>query len=336
MAVSVGSFPKVTILTGAGFSKNWRGLLSADFFSRLIGPQSARAYPKIRALLLQNPNFEVVLHTVRTQGFPPCEVKKFEEAILDVYLDHDSAIRRAIFTGPSDVNIYGVRKFLSRFFRAGTGYLFTLNQDLLLERKFCPVHAPSPTLPGVSKHENWFTSVFDNEYRDSLPPDYQRSVPAASVIPKTDWPPKLSGQFNYIKLHGSFDWRDPVVDSKLLVIGGGKAQAIAASPLLQWYSDVFREVCLSGDVKLLVSGYSFSDENINGIIADGVKNAGLGVFIHDTLSDVDMQQRLSAARYGPEIWSGLIGYLGCELLDIFPGTQDRTSELEAIEQALFS
>ncbi|MGH9823202.1 MAG: SIR2 family protein, partial [Blastocatellia bacterium] len=147
--------------------------------------------------------------------------------------------------------------------------------------------------------------------------------------------PRLTGQFNYIKLHGSFDWRDPA-GKTLLVAGGGKLESILESPLLNWYRDVFCTVCSAGNVRLFISGYGFGDEHINEVIGSAVKQAALGVFIHNTLPSREMQSRLASLPHGPDIWSGLIGYSSRSMFDIFPGTQEKTQELESIEESFFS
>jgi len=88
-------------------------------------------------------------------------------------------------------------------------------------------------------------------------------------------------------------------------------------------------------VRILVSGYSFHDEHINEILADGVKNAGLGIFIHNTIAAAEMKKNLSGLPYGPDIWSGLIGYSMRPLIEVFPGSPQQTQERITIEQALF-
>ena len=337
--MEIGDSSKRVLLTGAGFSRNWDGLLASEFFNRLISHENINSSDNLRALLLQETNFEAALHKAKTQGLSASEVRLFEQAILDVYIDHDQAIRRTGFHGETDINIYGVQGFISRFYGGGdTGYIFTLNQDLLLERKYYNYtigsrNAPRPTLPGIPPHRDWFQTHMTDSY-SGLPPDYTRTVLSASVVPDSDWPPKLKGQFNYIKLHGSFDWRDPS-GNNLLVIGGGKVSAIASSPILKWYSDVFRAVCSAGDVRLFISGYGFADEHINETIAAGVKGAKLRIFIHNTIPSASMQTSLASMPYGKDIWPGLIGYSNRPLIEIFPGNQRRTQEIENIERVFF-
>ena len=70
---------------------------------------------------------------------------------------------------------------------------------------------------------------------------------------------RLRGGFNVIKLHGSFNWR--TADGRnAMIIGAGKGDKIARSPLLSWYFDIFRQVLSAGDVRLLIVGYGLGDE----------------------------------------------------------------------------
>lgn len=330
----LGDFNKCALLTGAGFSRNWNGLLASEFFGRLIGKPAIASNTALRDLLLQEINFEAALHTARTSEFPPEDVRLLENAILDIFIEHDQAISRTGFFNNQDINIYGVEAFLTKFYGKNSGYLFTLNQDLLLERKFInyttyPPSPPRPSLPGIEPHPHWFTSFFGQLDPNKLPADYIRKIDSSLLTPSS-----LKRQFNYIKLHGSFDWRDKGGD-ELLVIGGGKADTISKFPILKWYFDVFNSVCMAGEVRLFISGYGFADKHINEIIALGIKKAGLRVFIHNTMEPTVMRRHLEKMPYGEDIWSGLMGYSVRPMVEIFPGDQRHTQELESIETALF-
>ena len=330
----LGDFNKCALLTGAGFSRNWNGLLASEFFGRLIGKPAIASNTTLRNLILQEINFEAALHTAKTSKFPSEDVRLLENVILDIFIEHDQAINRTGYFNNQDINIYGVAKFLTKFYGKNSGYLFTLNQDLLLERKFInydtyPPYPPCPLLPGIEPHPQWFTSIFGELDPNKLPTDYIRNIDSALFTPSP-----LEKQFNYIKLHGSFDWRDKSGD-ELLVIGGGKADTISKFPILKWYFDVFRSVCMVGDVRLFISGYGFADEHINEILALGIKKAELKVFVHNTMEPAAMRSRLEKMPYGKDIWSGLLGYSVRPLVEIFPGDQRHTQELESIETALF-
>ena len=333
--MTLGDFRKRALLTGAGFSRNWNGFLASEFFGRLIAKSAIDSNQALKSLLLKEINFEAALHTLRTQAeTSPEDIRLLEKAILDVFIEHDRAIERTGFFNNEDINIYGVQKFLTRFYGKDSGYIFTLNQDILLERKFInyetyPPYPPRPSLPGIKPHPQWFTSTFGNLDPNGLPSDYLRNIDSDHFSP-----PSLVKKFNYIKLHGSFDWRNKS-GTELLVIGGGKADAIEMSPILKWYSEVFRSVCMDGDVRLFISGYGFADEHINEVLAMGIREARLMVIIHNTMQPEEMRKQLNKMPYGNDIWSGLLGYSFRPMVEIFPGNQNYTQELENLEDTIF-
>ncbi len=344
--MELGRFNGTALLTGAGFSANWGGLLASQFFDHLIGMPRIRSNKGLRELLLRETSFEAALFIARSNGFSAEDVSVLENAISDVFVQHDKNLQASGFRNESDINIYGVQKFLRRFHGTGgnnSGYLFTLNQDLLLEGKlYDSVNGPPPVLPGIPSRSDWFTThyrsgittlPFGSMHSYSIP-DYEHKGPTENFMLMDDSQPNLANQFNYLKLHGSFDWRSEDGSHKL-VIGGNKAESINSIPLLKWYGDVFDAVCQSGNLKLFVSGYSFADEHINAILAQGISKANLSVFIHNTTASAVMKNQLANLPYGTEIWRGLEGYSSQTLFNIFPGNQAETPELKRIVQAIF-
>src|SRR5205823_2531045 len=134
--MSIGRFHKTIMLTGAGFSRNWNGFLASEFAGRLIASELVKSNPRIRTLLLNEASFEAALFEARAQGFSPQEIADLETATVEVFKDHDRAISETGFYEPNDINICSVQKFIAAFYGKGpAGYIFTTNQDLLLERK---------------------------------------------------------------------------------------------------------------------------------------------------------------------------------------------------------
>ena len=74
------------LLTGAGFSKNWGGPLASEVLRSLIADQEIRANPSIRALLLNDKNYEVTLSQLQAnKTADPESLKVLESAILRVF-----------------------------------------------------------------------------------------------------------------------------------------------------------------------------------------------------------------------------------------------------------
>jgi hypothetical protein len=99
--------------------------------------------------------------------------------------------------------------------------------------------------------------------------------------------------------------------------GTTKSSAIEKGPLLRWYSDLFKKVLHTGDRNLLVIGYGFRDPHINAIIADGIKEHGLRLYLVTPQSPDEFYARLVPRhgevtrpidQRGEEIWNGLAGY----------------------------
>jgi SIR2-like domain len=327
----IGKFSKRVLLTGAGWSRNWGGQLASEVWSSLAGHAVVQKNERLRQLLLREPSFEVALSLCRHPPFITQDRLELEAAVLDTFVRMDHEIGRP--DHDPRINIYKVQEFLFRFWGqrndANTaGFWFTLNQDLFPERHLYNEHvagAPRGALPGlVARHgQNSFTSLvgrYDDEFVMRPIADPARQG-------------RLHGQMNVIKLHGSFNWRSADGDN-LLVIGTDKTAKIAATPLLAWYADIFRQVLFAGDVRLMIVGYGFADEHINAVIAEAVTNHRLSVFVWNTAPD--LKQQVLAAPHGATIWGGLISTAARSLVEVFPGNQSVTEEYRRICDSFFS
>ena len=251
------------ILTGAGFSKNWNGFLAREVWERLLGHTSVRSTPELRRPLLNHiADFETALQEVRQLSNELAQ--KLEAALLDVFMEQDELHRGDTGEYSNSFNPTTFDSFFERFRSPdGTGLLFTLNQDLFLERRF----RGRLVAPGVGP-------VSIDAGADPLLPSHWQTVPEGATATLA------TGELNYLKLHGSFNWQT-AAGGQLLVAGGDKVNQLGSSfPLLRQYLDRFRTACTEHGAWLLVVGYRFRDEHINSAIADGVQ-AGLRVVIVD-------------------------------------------------------
>lgn len=253
----IGKFSKRVLLTGAGWSHNWGGQLASDVWSCLIGHPAVTKNDPLRQLLLREPSFEAALGLTSSAPFAPQDRRLLEDALIDIFVATDNEIGRP--DHDPWINIYKVQELLFRFWGSRdegntAGYLFTLNQDLFLERYLFNEHmagAPRGALPGLvpGPGQNWFG------------PNVARYTPAFLMRPMADPASqgRLAGQMNVIKLHGSFNWRSGD-GQNLLVMGTDKTMKIAAASLLSWYAKIFVQVLAAGDVRLMIVGYGFGDE----------------------------------------------------------------------------
>ena len=171
-----------------------------------------------------------------------------------------------------------VELFLARF-----DYIFTLNQDTLVESYYSRIYVSpqSAQRPGL-------------KYMPG-----QKILGPGSVVMYTPDHTNLKidpRKQPYIKLHGSSDW---VRDSgePLLVLGGGKEVEIAQDPLLTWYHKEFGDALHRPGAKLMVVGYSFGDKHINEVIGHAADQGGLTLFIVDP-EGVDVLDKWKGYNHG--------------------------------------
>jgi SIR2-like domain len=328
--MDIGNFSKCVLLTGAGWSRNWGARLAAGVWELLMDDADVASNDRLRALLLEEPSFEVALAKTQLPTFTPDDQELFTRALVNGFISMDRAMMRPFDGSPGAINIYKVQELILRFAgqlgqQFGTSYFFTLNQDLFPERFLYNQHvsaAPPLTLPGIQPVPGvQFFATNLGVYTDHF---IQRPVSDLTSG-------RLSGQFNIIKLHGSFNWR--TADARnVLVVGTDKTRQIADFPLLSWYSDIFKAVLDTGDVRLMIVGYGFGDEHINAVIAEAVEKRGLKVFVW---SNTDPKDRILAAPHGREIWKGLLSTETQQMVEVFPPNQDITEEYRRIQRVFF-
>ncbi len=326
-----GNTVKYTLLTGAGLSWNWGGRLASELWQDVMGHPQVQQSKALRDLLIAEPSFEVALARCRVEDFSNAERAALETATFDSFLAMDRQIAGR-WDAHGWINIFGFQSFLNRFCRrcdGDTTYLFTLNQDLFLERHWYNFNnaQPIPRHPGIpsqrfSNGSYWFST--------GIPPfeDEMRCVPTWQG--ETDF----SGRVNYIKLHGSFNWHY-AGGTSTMVVGNQKAQQILAQPLLAQYSQTFGSVINKGGTHLMVIGYGFSDDHINAALATAARDHGLRVFIWDTGFDA-IRAKLAATDDGRVILASLISGCSRSMIEVFPSNQEETEEIRRINGTFFT
>jgi hypothetical protein len=330
IGVDLGDFGKRAILWGAGLSKNWGGFLADEFWGHLLSRPGIDAYRRLRELLLSEPSFERAIERVMDGAFRDEERHALWSGVKDVFEHQDERLLECLRkSGGPPVNTNRFVTFLDSFkpdrSTNSSGYLFTLNQDVLLEAMDSrnPLQA-IPWCPGVTTSEGAFSSHF----RHPGLTDAERTIhPVPGAVPQKGWPP-LVGRLNYIKLHGSSTWRTEAGTPEL-VIGGDKTSLIGRSPLLSWYRDIFRAVCFDGSVRMVIVGYGFRDPHINHILAQGIVSHGLCLYVvgHESNSTFrkDVDHRLL---------SGLRGYTTTPLAEIIGDSPTDTVAMRSIKEFL--
>jgi SIR2-like domain len=261
------------LLTGAGFSRNWGGWLASEAFEYILG--RSEVGENLRKLLwtdlAKGRGFEDTLAGLQQrhkQGGDEAAgvmVQEFTLALVAMFNEMNAGLSRSSFEWQNESR-WMVGTFLTRF-----DYIFTLNQDILLECHYLVQGRPY--------------GRFDSAHTPGLK---LRNPSSFSVQPKdAKWTPDLTKlkieprQQPYIKLHGSSNWLRDGSEPRVMVLGGSKSVEIDQDPLLSWYQKEFSAALHREGAKLMTIGYSFGDKHINEIIGNAAEQGELKIFVVD-------------------------------------------------------
>ncbi|MEQ1782760.1 MAG: hypothetical protein ABMA14_15455 [Hyphomonadaceae bacterium] len=269
------------LLMGAGFSRNWGGWLAKEVFEYLIGSAALHRHRDLRELLwsYQEPgrggfegllaDFQLAVAQDPSDPKPRAELLALETAISEMFADMNAALLHE-----------GSSLFNSRMcdFLAGFNVIFSLNQDLLLERHYIF----SDSFPAKKAPHKWSgASLPGIEPDNGFQPRHQdRGAWIRSRWKVVQDNPQFGKAQPVVKLHGSAQWFRPGDESGLMIIGGNKKEAIERDPLLKSYRAHFhRELQVPG-TRLMIVGYGFGDAHINEQIVLAAEN-GTKTFVSD-------------------------------------------------------
>jgi hypothetical protein len=228
------------------------------------------------------------------------ELKTFESMLLGMFSSMNSAYAAVNDFEPGrDPARLGPQPTLVRDFLCRFDKIFTLNQDTLLEQRY----QNSGLLDGsggrwVALETPGLQEMKVGGTACAKPGVY---TPASPPFTVTD------GRQPYFKLHGSSNWQT-YKDASLLIMGGNKSANIAASALLSWYEQLFRETLRELGARLMVIGYSFSDTHINNHVREGA-DAGMKLFIIDPngVDAIDTLRPRLLYNFGSSLQGSFIG-----------------------------
>jgi hypothetical protein len=256
------------LLTGAGFSRNWGGLVATEFFGRLLAEPLDGFTRNLLFQFRSKGGFEAVMTHLQISSGSPINDKRlndFTSTLAGIFNGMNNHFLREPFEFQNDMS-YSVRAFLERF-----DAIFTLNQDCLLEAQYFHTFVGGRwsgcELPGT---------------RHLGPAPHVQGTREERIAPRT---PDLTNyglqpRFQpYFKLHGSSNWMTSGSGGRLLILGGQKAASIDQHPLLTRYMQDFQNYLRRPDTRLMIIGYGFNDEHINEEIGMAVENNRLKIFI---------------------------------------------------------
>jgi len=334
------------LLTGAGFTKGFGGHLASEMWAAIFSQPEIQKHNNLRNALLKSLDYEWVYDQVlfpKEKGLTFTDDEKIAlvNAVHKAYEDmhrsicqDGSPIEQSSASGACSL-------FITRFSGRGEkrGFYFTLNQDLFTER-FYSNSNQMINLPGLNA-EKWFNgrlgSKLDLGDWVRLPDDVSlEKVKAASLR-------KGSGNFVYIKVHGSYGWKAQD-GSNVMVMGRAKTEIIEREPLLRWYWDLFKSVLQRYEQKLVVVGYGFRDDHVNQVIADAINRFKLRFYVilpkepkdfKSVLQPLDSRSFESGGiklSLGSTLWFGMAGYYRGEVKDLY---QRGTNQLTPTGEAFF-
>ncbi len=288
----------------------------------LSQPQIAESCT-LRNTLLNDLSYERIYDKVLSSTeLSSVEKEEFTLALQNAYADLDESIRSYFLNSRRCAQ--ALRYFVEKFGGMGNerGFIFTLNQDLLLERLYSN-ESGLLQIPALG-HPDWFSGRFEGKTAPEVNlPDCDR----IGYFREKFWEKGTGLQnFLYIKMHGSYAWKS-ANNTNAFVIGYEKSGSISKEPLLEWYLDIFKEVLHVRDQTLVIVGYGFMDRHINDIIADSAKT-GLKIHVISPLQPKQFEQLLDpihgagheAAFRGREIWNMLHGYYCTSLDEMIPSS----------------
>ena len=320
------------LLTGAGFTHNFGGLLAKDMWAAIFNNHRVQNNFRLRTLLLDQHDFESVYFDVMTKAeWEDSDKEILADAVYKAYERIDVVVRNWVFCRDATypVNDYGLRKLISRFGEAEQpGFFFTLNQDLFIERKY--VGDEKPTRPGVPNNRQWFR---DDSHQPPLTPGDLSQLPTQEKLEKDKGALFTGSNFFYIKLHGSHDWIDSD-GNRRMVIGRDKDNQINREPLLREYLSVFKQVLCQKQRHLLIIGYGFGDDHINHVIADAIKKNNLKVYVLSPSSIADFSETMMVGDR-TIIFDSLAAYFNYDLLSLFPIDDSDTWRIQEINECFF-
>lgn len=318
------------LLTGAGFTHNFGGFLAREMWSKIFNNPLIQVDSEIRDLLLQDFDFESVYFSVLAGSRYTDDSKMaLRQAIEKAYKDLDDTVKNWVFNdgNPTALNTYGLGELLGFISQRGSdkGWLFTLNQDLYMERKNGYRSPGAPFGHAVDGAEGGSVKLI--------------GLPDEALMEKVKT--ELNNP-SYIKLHGSYGWVSSRGGTQM-IIGKNKIDDINQEPLLKWYSELFQNLIYEGDKKLLIIGYGFGDDHINDVLLKGVQDHNLSLYVINPTDPEAFKNRLEGrpAHSGSyevskyfKIWDGVKGYFPYSLRQIYPPDQSETTIAKELKRVL--
>jgi len=106
----VKEISKNILLTGAGFTKNFGGLLASEMWSKIFNHEQVQSMTRLKDLLVDDFDYESIYYKVINGSYEDDERDAISVAIFQAYKTLDDIVRQWFFdsNSPYPVNIYEV------------------------------------------------------------------------------------------------------------------------------------------------------------------------------------------------------------------------------------
>ncbi len=322
---------KKVLLLGAGFTANFGAPVASQVWNDLFNFPVIQKNWGLRSALKSHQEMsdfeEFFSEVVHGFNFTKEEKQIVATAVIEIYERINAHTETLMIHGNSSgICFQKLMYFLKRFsnLEQGKGFVFTLNQDLFLEKLVNKYLRKDKRFSDFSINYPFINSPYvDDTWKSKLPT--QDRLNELLTLPNVGGSLHLGRKFPYyIKLHGSSGWTHDDDKISIPIIGKNKSKQILQEPLLKWYINFFEQT-LDETVDIWVIGYSFSDKHINELLMNSMQRHGSMLYVVDTKTYNDfMKQILSfdSKLYGL-IDRQLRGYLPYLLKKIFPADDFR-------------
>jgi len=125
------------LLTGAGFTSNFGTPLSNQMWAWIFNYPLVQRDRAVRSQMMTDFDFENIYYKIMEGGFSAIEQATINEAVDAAYFRLDSIIRNFNNGKTVGISLDHVKTLIERFApQAKQSFIFTVNQDLLLERTY--------------------------------------------------------------------------------------------------------------------------------------------------------------------------------------------------------
>lgn len=293
------------LLTGAGFTNNFQGFLAKEMWELIFNSEEVRMHPRIHKITSSDYDYESIYYRILSDSkYEPEEKKAIKDAIYNTYQRLDDTIR-TVTDANHPLSIHPVNEMIEFFSseKGGSGYFFTLNQDLFIERRYKFRALLTQPLPNTCR-----INLVGDQTKLPLDPRDFKTLPSKEELDKEKTKLISESRLRYIKLHGSFNWYS-FDGSQMMVIGKDKKDQMFREPLLSWYFELFKNVLYQDETRLFVIGYSFMDEHINEVIANSMNDYDLQLCIILSTVHGELKQKLENLKYGSLILKKIKNYI---------------------------